>query len=61
MERTLKIQILKIKDVIESEDCADTAKQLRKRTLKEFKNFMLENDKNFDEINKHDVINLAKD
>ncbi|EQK40103.1 hypothetical protein C672_3470 [[Clostridium] bifermentans ATCC 638] len=60
MERTLKIQILKIKDVIESEDCADTAKQLRKRTLKEFKNFMLENDKNFDEINKHDVINLAK-
>lgn len=60
MENVLKEQIKKISELIENDNYIYTRKELNQRTLKLFKNYMLEHDKDFTQLNKEDIISIAK-
>lgn len=60
MKTLLEEQIETISDMIQGEDYIYTKKELNERTLKLFKLYMLENDKNFNDLDKDDVLNIAK-
>lgn len=60
METLLKEQIKTISDMIQGEEYIYTKKELNERTLKLFELYMMENDKNFNDLDKEDVLNMAK-
>lgn len=60
MKTLLNDQIREISEIIQGEEYIYTRKELNERTLKLFKLYMLENDKNFKDLNKNDILNIAK-
>ena len=56
----IKSQIADIKDLIENDDYIYTRKELNLRTLKEYKTYLIEKGKRFEDLQKEDIINLAK-
>lgn len=58
--KILDEQFKNIRDTIENEDYIYTRKELNNRTLKIFRKYCLENDKDFTTLNKEDVLNVAK-
>ncbi|WP_270504371.1 hypothetical protein [Paraclostridium sordellii] len=56
----IKEQIEDVTNMIENDDYIYTKKELNLRTLKEYKTYLLETGKRFEDLEKEDIINLAK-
>ena len=56
----IKKQIADVTNMIENDDYIYTKKELNLRTLKEYKTYLLETGKRFEDLEKEDIINLAK-